>query len=219
MNNLLQQLMTMSDPSHMHQFNMDSGLNLPLMRHIKDPNSKYIECNTLMSHATGFKAASDMIGLLDYDLDFISRETAESFRKADAIVQATGEPKIFIDHYPIYDGRLITGIAHKAPLRSRTKKIIGTICYTLMIDSEGNNIIKSPSIEKEKNSTNLTDRQISCLTHLIKGKSHKQIAKELHLSPRTVEHYLDAIKLKLNCYTRSELISKSLQIPAITERL
>jgi DNA-binding CsgD family transcriptional regulator len=40
----------------------------------------------------------------------------------------------------------------------------------------------------------------------------KQIAYELGLSPKTVEHYLETVKLKLKCHTRQELIEKALAI-------
>lgn len=36
----------------------------------------------------------------------------------------------------------------------------------------------------------------------------KLIAKSLSISPRTVEHPLEAAKIKLNCYTRVELFEK-----------
>jgi DNA-binding CsgD family transcriptional regulator len=65
----------------------------------------------------------------------------------------------------------------------------------------------------------LTDRQIGCLYHLVMGKTIKQTAEALKLSPRTVEHYLEAIKLKLGCRSRSDLISKALSMSVIRERI
>lgn len=38
------------------------------------------------------------------------------------------------------------------------------------------------------------------------------IAIQLNLSYRTVQHYLDAIKVKLNCATRMELIDKAIKL-------
>ena len=65
----------------------------------------------------------------------------------------------------------------------------------------------------------LTKRQIDCLALLVKGMSYKETGKKLNLSPRTVEHYVDAVKMKLNCDTRSELISKALKMRHIRDRL
>jgi DNA-binding NarL/FixJ family response regulator len=47
----------------------------------------------------------------------------------------------------------------------------------------------------------------------------KQIAQKLNLSPRTVEHYIDTIKGKLNCYSRDELVTKALQLQSIKNAL
>ena len=41
----------------------------------------------------------------------------------------------------------------------------------------------------------------------------------MELSHRTVEHYLAAVKEKLGCKTREELIAKALQMPLIKEKL
>ena len=43
----------------------------------------------------------------------------------------------------------------------------------------------------------LTRRELECFFHVIQGKTTKQIAQELKLSPRTVESYLDNVKFKL----------------------
>ncbi len=53
---------------------------------------------------------------------------------------------------------------------------------------------------------NLTNRETDCLYYLIQGKSAKQIGKELALSPRTIEFYLNNAKNKAGCKSNSEII-------------
>ncbi len=59
-------------------------------------------------------------------------------------------------------------------------------------------------------SPQLTKRQEECLFYLVQGMTNKQIAKCLALSPRTVEHYLEHIKKKLNAHSRIDLVAKVL---------
>lgn len=56
----------------------------------------------------------------------------------------------------------------------------------------------------------LSLRENQCLYLIIQGKINKQIAYELQLSQRTIECYIDNIKLKLNCRNKMELIIKTL---------
>jgi DNA-binding CsgD family transcriptional regulator len=53
----------------------------------------------------------------------------------------------------------------------------------------------------------LTSREAECLQHLSKGSSLKEIAKQLHISPRTVETHLNHIKNKANYRSIIQLIS------------
>lgn len=55
---------------------------------------------------------------------------------------------------------------------------------------------------------NLSFRQSQCLLYVVKGMTMKEIGHILNLSPRTVEHYIESIKIKLSCKKRSELIEK-----------
>lgn len=55
-------------------------------------------------------------------------------------------------------------------------------------------------------SSSLSPRERDCLKHLIHGKSAKDSAMELQLSPRTVESYLENIKNKLGCNSKRELL-------------
>ncbi len=47
----------------------------------------------------------------------------------------------------------------------------------------------------------------------------KQIAITISRSPKAVEHILEAVKVKLKCYSRSELIATALNLPYIMNKL
>lgn len=54
----------------------------------------------------------------------------------------------------------------------------------------------------------LSPREQECLALLLKGYTVKMIAQTLQLSPRTIETYLESLKLKTNAHTKGELIRK-----------
>lgn len=56
-----------------------------------------------------------------------------------------------------------------------------------------------------------TQRETECMIMLIKGKTINKIAKELQLSPRTIEFYLKNMKNKIGCRTKFELIEQILE--------
>lgn len=51
-----------------------------------------------------------------------------------------------------------------------------------------------------------TPREIECVQHVITGKSAKETAQLLNLSPRTVEQHLSNIKRKAGCKKTSQLL-------------
>ena len=55
----------------------------------------------------------------------------------------------------------------------------------------------------------LSKRQAECLHYLKHGKTYKECAYLMGLSPRTIEHYVDDLKNKLNVYSKSQLIEKA----------
>ena len=56
----------------------------------------------------------------------------------------------------------------------------------------------------------LSSREKDCIEEFLKGKSAAQIALALNLGRRTVEHYMDNIKMKLDCNSKSELFERLL---------
>lgn len=59
-----------------------------------------------------------------------------------------------------------------------------------------------------KESVRLTQREAQCLSYLSNGEPTKKIARELAISPRTVDIHINNLKRKLDCHTRIELISR-----------
>jgi DNA-binding CsgD family transcriptional regulator len=52
----------------------------------------------------------------------------------------------------------------------------------------------------------LTKREAECVVYLLKGHTIKEVGEKLNLSARTIEFYINNIKAKLKCRTRTELL-------------
>lgn len=52
----------------------------------------------------------------------------------------------------------------------------------------------------------LSPREIECTKWVAKGLTNKQIAKEMMISSRTVEGYIENIKRKMSCYRKEQLV-------------
>ena len=60
---------------------------------------------------------------------------------------------------------------------------------------------------KTGNNFSLSPREYECLESMALGRSMKETAHLLNLSPRTIERHINNIKLKTGFYTRSQLVS------------
>ena len=70
------------------------------------------------------------------------------------------------------------------------------------------NFIKETEIKKFKISDfpSLSAREVQCMTLLSSGRTMKEIAKCFDLSPRTIESYINNLKNKLGCVSKSDII-------------
>lgn len=57
--------------------------------------------------------------------------------------------------------------------------------------------------------TYYNQHECNLLKYVLRGRTAKEIARELNLSYRTIEHQFERLKLKANCKSRSELIDKA----------
>ena len=60
------------------------------------------------------------------------------------------------------------------------------------------------------NGVNFNTWEEECFYLLFLGKTAKEIARPLNISSRTVEVYLNNIRLRLGCYMRAEVIARIL---------
>lgn len=62
------------------------------------------------------------------------------------------------------------------------------------------------SNRNSEKSFTFTKREMECLNFLHQGLNNKQIARQLNLSPRTIEEYFNKIKFKMGCKSRLQIV-------------
>lgn len=185
----------------------------------KDGSYKKINANFLTGYDSVFQE-QDIIGRKDIDL---WDGHAPSFHVNDQRVIYHEKKEVFIeDHF--FGGRKRFYMSCKSPWYAQSGKLLGIAGASFLLnpddpvqDSYDANQLTElleiiHSIYFKKTNFQHTKRQAECLSYLAKGMSLKQIASALGLSPRTVEHYLDAVKMKLNCANRYELVKKAIEL-------
>lgn len=93
-------------------------------------------------------------------------------------------------------GQTVQGLCHKSPVYDEKGQLTGV--SGIFFDA--------PSGEKALFSQ-LSVREKQCLRNLAGGMTAAQSAQNLQLSRRTVEGYLEVLRLKLHCKNQSELVA------------
>lgn len=191
----------------------------------KDISGKFLNVNDVLLNEVGLSKESDILGLTDFDLCW--KEYAEGYRKIDQMVIDTNLPKMGIEKIKIADDSISEFFYFKHSLKANSKKVIGTVGLTFSLDNLS--LLKTFATLSEPSLTTnflakiedpkISKRQLDCLYYLVQGMTMKEIAKKLDISHRTVEKHINDIKPKLNCTSRSEMISKALTLKAIREKL
>lgn len=147
-------------------------------------------------------------------------------KKNDQEIIIRNKARLINEPATLSDGSIRNIFSYKIPLHTRTKKVIGImgISLPLMIDDFISSISPKLEINESKASNHLeqislTKCQMDCLFYLVNGMTMKQIAVTIGRSPKAIEHILEAVKIKLKCYSRSELIATALKLPFIINRL
>lgn len=194
---------------------------------IKNLNSHYINISDEFSNMLGWKKTQDSLGKTDYQIPCNVREFAEIFRHADQKLIASHEKVITLDFQNYCSGwKLI--LLEKHAIKDAESNIIGI--HLNGIDLSQTNLYrgfltlheldkimtgKKPKavsyILDQSQPFGLTQKQEICLFFLVRGKTTKEIAKILKVSPRTIESHIEAIKSKLHCECKSQIIEKVIE--------
>lgn len=215
----------LSDPDKIQDFCNNNFINLPFHLYWKDKKGRWLGCNDTQATNAGFNDPNDLLKQTDMDLGWVTPDCAARFTMVNEEVMADKKPKTLIEHAFVRGQNLSVTFTYKMPLVAQKRKIAGIVGLSIPLDL--NNLVTTipfelktinnieDTKEREHSIDSLTARQKQCLYYLIQGMTFKQVAERLKLSPRTVEHYVDAIKNKLKCKTRYDLISTALQVQSI----
>ncbi len=160
----------------------------------KSNQGHYLTVNEDTLKAVGGLTPADIVGLRDVDLPWAPM--SECYLKHDRLVINSRQTHVFYEPC-LYAGKPQLYRATKTPIIGHSGRAIGIHGVSVLVS--------------ERCLIPLTKQQISCLRLLALGNTYKQIAVELGLSAKTVEHYLDAVKIKLNCESRSDLIMQAIE--------
>lgn len=187
----------------------------------KDKAGTYLAVNRIQLSMNG---NVNMLGKKDSDMHWI--EQAPMLQQNDHQIIHSEKFRTFIEPSFMADKKLRTFLSYKFPLKSKSNKTIGIFGMAVLFDdSKLMNTwlfelgFLNPANLLTRNNKNLTRREMDCLYYVVRGMTMKQIAASMNLAPKTIEHYLEAIKKKLNCRLRSDLVSHALQIPYIRNQL
>jgi DNA-binding CsgD family transcriptional regulator len=188
---------------------------------VKDTKFRFMSCSENLSELAGEDSPSGMIGKDDFSL--IWQKDASFFREKDSQIIKT-ELK-YINVVETIDVVTDSGIDKqhilitKAPLFNKKGKCIGIAGSHLNLPFYDN----PPEIENgfdEKGrlwlpsklgNEYLTKKEVSVLRFILLGKTSKQIAKIVNVSPRTIEEHTEKIKRKLQCSYKYEIHSMAVE--------
>jgi DNA-binding CsgD family transcriptional regulator len=201
---------------------------LPGFITIKNRESVFLDASYDVTKLLGWKSPDDCYGKTEYDLPCrdTESENADECIRIDKLVVNSGK-KIITLEIQNYVSGWKTLLAERNPWKDENENVNGVVTYAVdnsnctlfrgfmilnQLDSKLIKIRKPVSyiLNTEHSPLPLSRKQEICLFLLIRGKTIKQIAKILNKSPRTIECHFDAIKFKLNCHSKSELIEKAI---------
>ncbi|MFN7096007.1 MAG: helix-turn-helix transcriptional regulator [Gammaproteobacteria bacterium] len=196
---------------------------------LKDLDGKILNCTTASLgylSAKNFKYREEAFDQIEYDL-CINKNYVDIYRQND---QLTYSKKANYCIEPILINKRHTyTIAHKLPVYNQEcDQIIASIYRAIVIDhdylinffdhlQQHQRILNAEcpaffEILPKKQPHDLTSRESECLFYTLRGKTAKDIARLLAISPKTVEFHMEHLKAKFGCYNKSELIAKAIDL-------
>jgi len=208
-----------------HKPNTDNLFNQAFNSYLLDAEGRTLKMNAEGAIAVGFDSEQDAIGrsiLCVSDKKSgpeLLSNCLNAFRKCRMHIVEENQVKL--------DGTINPYLTFKMPCYDESNNLFGvygcsiTLGQHPLLDSLKTLSTLLPGVhfsninylyDNPLKQFNLSLRQQACLLHAIKGKTAKQSAQILGLSHRTVEEYLNNIKLKMGVSTKADMIEKAVEI-------
>lgn len=198
---------------------------------VKDAESRILMTNQIATHLLGFTSIEEIAGTFDKDskCEDIAR-ISEQLIYEDKLTTASNDRLEILYIVKLIDKQFRALHATKKQIIINNKKLIlcsGNFINPTISAQIAGNFEKINALFVQKNtlktdcyyinrslqdSVQLPKQQLWCLFYLLRGKSFKEIAKLMKLSARTVESYVESIKYKFNCPSKSALIEKAISL-------
>ena len=194
---------------------------------VKNLKSEFCAMSNDFAYILGFQKTSPYEGKSEYEVPCEVGKIACKFIQNDQNVITTKNESVCVIVGNFNDRRRIL-ISKTKPLYDDSNNVIGVFAQTKDVTKSGifsrymNLIVNDHKITGNSNSQtiytlsqhklaySLTSRQEECLFLLARGKSYKEISRIMNISTRTIEDHIAALKVKLDCNTKSQIIEKAI---------
>lgn len=195
---------------------------LPALYGWKDVHSRYIGISEHMIHFSGLGTRERILGKSDRDIEQFHPKS-NSYIEWDQVAMQC-RPVQMVEKCATAHGEFIDTFTIKIPIYAESgEHVIGVFYYSIPTkDYNSHYLIANLTVGNKSAITlsgshfqltsnhnqtiHLTEQESVLLYYYLRGRTSKEIACSLELSKRTIEAYIDKIKSKLDCQTRSQIV-------------
>lgn len=208
-------------------YSLGSVMQLPCNFYLLNKNSECVMANKHMADSLELDSEKKILGKTVFDF-CDSEESLQVVKHDKQVIQL--EKFLIVDEVRVDDVNRGHFLSIKLPVYSDANAVIGVAGVSVLLgrqplaESIGmffemgfvnlNNWIKQKKLVKNRSIINgvaITDRQLQIVNLVVRGLSAAKIGLETGLSKRTVEHYIEAIKIKLQVSSKAQLIQLALK--------
>lgn len=164
--------------------------NLPGSVYWKNLDGYYLGCNKFVATMAGYDSPEHIIGKTDYDLCW--KEFADEWRTLDKQVVRENKTMIREELVKLADGRIITELTYKTPLKNENNKTIGIIGTSLDISERKQmeqELIKAKDATEEAIAAKI-NAEAATLVAKIKAENEEEMRKTVMVLVGDIVHDL-----------------------------
>ncbi len=193
--------------------------NLPGAVYWKDTQGHYLGCNRHVAQMAGYDNVEDMIGKTDYDLCW--NEFADKWQTLDQEVIEKGKTIYSEEKAKLADGRIITELTYKTPLRDEFGQVVGIIGTSLDITEKKELEQKLIEAKEKAEKAQKAEDELKKTQYQLEGAKliSGSIAHEIRTPLATIKSGIYGIEttflklLEINRYA----VENNLEVETITE--